>query len=81
MGNKLDTFSERLYKMVVADQNKGGNYKRMQLIAIDSWAATMPVSYAVQECLNHKVFRPFMKRHIEAIYDGLDADYDALFWE
>jgi hypothetical protein len=52
MGNKLDTFSERLYKMVVADQNKGGNYKRMQLIAIDSWAATMPVSYAVQECLN-----------------------------
>ena len=45
-------------------------------IAKHCWACDLPVSYALQRCIELGFYRTFIKRYIEAIYEQQSTDFE-----
>ena len=45
-------------------------------VAKHCWCNSMPVSFAVQQCIEQGFFRTHIKRFIQTIYEQMETDYD-----
>ncbi len=52
------------------------NAQEITALAQHCWSANLPVSFVLAKCIELKLYRPFIRRFVEAVYEREDTEFD-----